>query len=56
MQEHQVPTIVADPGHMSAASAAVRLTDLDDLLLTLLAKRLAPAVLLDDAVDAASGV
>jgi hypothetical protein len=48
MHEHQAATTVSDPAQVFEGGAPVRLTEVDDLLLTLLAKRLARALMLDE--------
>jgi hypothetical protein len=56
MQEQQATTTTSAIGTKSEVGIAARLTELDDLLLTLLARRLAHALMLgDDCYDGAGG-
>ncbi|QBM75059.1 hypothetical protein E2E30_04290 [Sphingomonas sp. AAP5] len=47
MLQHQAATTVPDPARVSEGVTSIRLANIDDLLLTLLAKRLARALMLD---------
>jgi hypothetical protein len=47
MLQRQAATTVPDPARVSQEATSIRLADIDNLLLTLLAKRLARALMLD---------